>query len=71
MNSRIYFYKVENLAQNSNLVFEDLSKARGRVIKNLRKCVPGRGSSQCKGPEARQCLVCWRNCEEALVGEAE
>lgn len=37
MNNRIYFYKVENLAQNSDLVFEDLSKVRGRVIKNLRK----------------------------------
>lgn len=32
---------------------------------------PGRGSSQCKGPEAGVCLICSENSQEACVAGAE
>lgn len=32
---------------------------------------PGRGSSQCKGPEAGMCLICSKNNPEACVPRAE
>lgn len=32
---------------------------------------PGRGSSQCKGPEAGMCLICSKNSPEACVPRAE
>lgn len=35
------------------------------------KNIPGRGSSQCKGPEAGTRLICWRNSQEAGLAGAE
>lgn len=32
--------------------------------RKVRKRVPGRGTSQCKGPEAETCLVCLGNTED-------
>lgn len=34
------------------------------------KNVWGRGNSQCKGPGAGACLICWRNSLEASVAAA-
>lgn len=37
----------------------------------LRRSLPGRGNSWCKGPEAGACLQCLRNNEAPGVTEAE
>lgn len=54
---------------------KDLEEGRVSVDTRGRKSIPGRGNSQCKGPEAgseaQVCLVYLRNSMEASVSKAE